>query len=801
MKKIAGLFWLLLVATLIACVAQQPQPTLPPTTVEVDPTLTPATPSLPPIDGDTEPRPLATLADANGNQADFVQNELLIASDDQAEVDAFVARWQGEVLMTIDPADHGIAGVPAMHLIRFDPTAADSTALVSDLAAIDPDSRGDLTVSSSAAVGLLAAAATEASDGVEVAVNWVSETTLFEDHSTTEAPTGPAGYTPDAYDWSYMRRGGAMDIDVVSAWEMLELSGKLGNRVEIGILDGGFIINDDIPAGWEAHSVVGGDALNRAGTGDSDWHGTTVAMAAAGVADNNFGAAGPAGPIGDLVLVYTTYDFFMSIAAVLEAAGRGADILNMSYKSKVPATVSFTVEPFNIVTAQVRAAGVLMFASAGNEGDDVDAEDCIFVIFDEICWEETWYTPCENAGVICVGGVNDGSKSRHASSNYGSEEVDIFAPWSAYVLDDPQAPTTNDVRWAGGTSIASPFAAAVAALIWAADPGLSANQVESILMSTATSSPDSKVNLIVDAFRAVRDVLGNLDPDITITAPADGSNVNYGGLNIIDFDADTTDFEDGDGCCTVSWSSDLDGPLGNGLSIQYAFSGVGVHQITATATDSDGNSSSDTITLNVTGSPPVVTILDPSPGEEFTRTIPEVLAATVSDVNEPLANLCAGAVWTSTVLTDVIPDGTCTPAVTFLTNGARTLTLSATDSDGNSDSDSVSITVVDPPPTGPPIAIILEPQEGEQFERDASIFFEGTAFDPDGDAMTYRWVVTDHFGTDHVIGTTLTFNWTPADDLFGGCGAQTETLTFTATDLDMDIGFDTFDFFVNMGLC
>ena len=28
-----------------------------------------------------------------------------------------------------------------------------------------------------------------------------------------------------------------------------------------------------------------------------------------------------------------------------------------------------------------------------------------------VCWERTWYTPCENAGVICVGGLAGDSTS------------------------------------------------------------------------------------------------------------------------------------------------------------------------------------------------------------------------------------------------------------------------------------------------------------------------------------------------------------------------------------------------------
>jgi hypothetical protein len=783
MPRKIHLGWIVLLVALVACVAAQP---LTPTTITVDPTLTPATPSLPPIDGETEPRPVATLTDGTGAQSDFVANELLLFSDDQTAVDAFVARWGGELLATVDPADHGIADVGTMHLIRIDPALADNASLVTDLMAIDPDSRSDLNVSSDAAVGLLAAAASEGADGMEVAVNWVSQNAVFEDDSTTEAPTGPNGYSSDAFDWSYMRRGGAMDINVTGAWQMLEIDGKLGNRVEIAILDGGFVPNDDWPAGWEAHSVVGGNALNREGVGSSVWHGTDVAAAAGSLADNGFGAAGAAGPVADLLLVYTTYDFFFSIAAVLEAAGRGADIINMSYRSEVPATVSWTVLPFEATTAAVRAAGVLIFGSAGNDGINVDEEDCFIV-----CWEETWHTPCENVGVICVGGVRDGSKSRDPGSNYGPEAVDIWAPFSTYVKRDVPNPGVNDAR----------FAAGVAALIWAADPSLSANQVEAILFSTATSSPDSRVNRIVNAFRGVRDVLGDLDPSITITSPSNGATVDYGGLNIIDFSASTDDFEDGEDCCTVSWSSNLDGALGNGLDIQYAFSGAAVHQITATVTDSGGNSSSDTITLNVTGTPPAVTILDPSPGETFTKGIPEVLAATVIDVNEPLSNLCANAVWTSTVGTDNVPDGTCTPQVTFLTTGARTLTLTVADSDGNEGSDSVNITIIDPPPSGPPTAIILEPQENELFDNMASILIEGAAFDPDGGAMTYEWVVNDQFGSDHVIGTTLTFNWTPFGTVPANCGSATVQLTLTATDEDLDTGSDTIEFAIFWPIC
>jgi hypothetical protein len=55
------------------------------------------------------------------------------------------------------------------------------------------------------------------------------------------------------------------------------------------------------------------------------------------------------------------------------------------------------VLPFEAATALTRASGALLFASAGNDGLDVDSEDGFI-----FCWEDTLFTPCENAGVTVV---------------------------------------------------------------------------------------------------------------------------------------------------------------------------------------------------------------------------------------------------------------------------------------------------------------------------------------------------------------------------------------------------------------
>jgi len=108
----------------------------------------------------------------------------------------------------------------------------------------------------------------------------------------------------------------------------------------------------------------------------------------------------------------------------------------------------------------------------------------------------------------------------------------------------------------------------------------------------------------------------NTPPTTTITAPSDATTVTEG--TAITFEATASDAEDGDLSASVSWTSDLDGALGSGGSLNATLS-VGTHSITASVTDSGSLSDSDTIQVTVeedAGNPPVTIVLTPISSED-----------------------------------------------------------------------------------------------------------------------------------------------------------------------------------------
>ena len=417
-------FWigrLFLLASLAACTPSQPV-NIPISTVVVDASVKPFVSQLEGINGGPA-RAVTTMSDQNGSQVDFVQNELIVMTERRADLDTLLARWQGKILDSLDPASLGVAGAKALYLIRVDTSKADTSKLAQEFKALSPNVRSDLKVGSQTGLELLAVQTQEALAGALLTPNWVLQPSGIEYGTVTESANGDNDaangmtYSADAATWPYMREGGPQDIGVTKAWAALSLAGRLGNKVPVAILDGGFQQNVDLPntvnlGGWNVMNPA-----NCTGGSACPWHGTGTSLTAFGLPDNGFGVAGVAGPVAQRILVHGQYDAWSAmfqVAALTNFPTTRPRVVNMSFGGNFPAVAASAASvPLNIFTSTIRDAGILIVAAAGNDNLDLSDEDCFIV-----CWAKRSIFPCELNNVLCVGGIARNSRVRAGFSNY-----------------------------------------------------------------------------------------------------------------------------------------------------------------------------------------------------------------------------------------------------------------------------------------------------------------------------------------------------------------------------------------------
>src|SRR5262249_23379695 len=143
----------------------------------------------------------------------------------------------------------------------------------------------------------------------------------------------------------------------------------------------------------------------------------------------------------------------------------------------------------------------------------------------------------------------------------------------------------------------------------------------------------------------------------------------------ITFSADATDAESGNLSSSITWLSSLNGPMGNGPSINVAALSPGTHTITARVQDAGDAVGQAQITLKV-NHPPVVTITAPANGRVFyVDELPVALGALATDIED--GDVRAGIQWSSNL------DGPLGTGPSVSTSGLRigthTLTAAVTD--------------------------------------------------------------------------------------------------------------------------
>jgi hypothetical protein len=175
---------------------------------------------------------------------------------------------------------------------------------------------------------------------------------------------------------------------------------------------------------------------------------------------------------------------------------------------------------------------------------------------------------------------------------------------------DPRNPMPDTrVGTTAGTSFSSPYVAGVAALTWAANPALSAAQVEDILLrATHTTSADSRVHRWVNALGAVMTAAGRDTPPFLRILNRDFT-VPQGAT--IDLSAVVEELQRQP--VTVVWrrGGAVVG-MGTRVNLGTASWPLGQNIVEAQATDSAGNASAiDTVrvTVNAPMSPPVSVLI------------------------------------------------------------------------------------------------------------------------------------------------------------------------------------------------
>jgi serine protease len=344
--------------------------------------------------------------------------------------------------------------------------------------------------------------------------------------------------------WQYFESIGGLRM--TSAWDS-----AIGSNVVVAVLDTGYRPHSDLvgnllpgydliddtfvsqdgdgrdsdaldPGDWD----TAGQCYSGSPGSDSSWHGTHVAGSIVAETDNGTGVAGVAFDARVVpVRVLGRCGGYMSDIAdgIIWAAGgtvsgapanaNPAQVLNLSLGGS--GSCSFTSQAAIDIA---RSQGSTVIVAAGNANTDGSNS-----------------TPANCTGVITVAATNRAG-ARAYYSNYGAV-VDVAAPGGELFSGDytngilstqntgTTSPGSDSYEFYQGTSMAAPHVAGVAALLYATDPSITPDGVESILKNTARAFPGSCSQCgsgIVDATAAVAAAAGGSGDVLDNGTPVNG---------------------------------------------------------------------------------------------------------------------------------------------------------------------------------------------------------------------------------------------------------------------------------------
>lgn len=477
-------------------------------------------------------------------------------------------------------------------------------------------------------------------------------------------------------DWKIKPQMTTNDPYFSSAWHLTKIQAPTawdtatGGGVTIAILDSG--VDSSHPdfagklvSGWNFYD-------NNSNTADVYGHGTQVAGVAAAASNNSVGVTSVAGGANIMPIRVTDTSgmgyLSMMASGITWAADNGARVANLSFEAAGGyATVQNAAQ-------YMKNKGGLVVTAAGNSGA-----------------QQTF----SYSDVVVVVSATDSNDAKTSWSNFG-DFVNIAAPGTGIWT------TTNGGGYAAasGTSVASPVAAGVVALIMDANPSLGAAEVENVLFSTAqdlgTAGKDTyygygRVNAAAAAQSASSyRVTDTAVPTVAFASPSSGATVK--GLTSISVNA-----SDNVGVTKVELrangnlvATDIASPFG--FSWDSTTVPDGAASLVAYAYDAAGNYSTATISVKVSNTadttPPTAAIKNPGANSKVSGSVSVSASATDNVSVAKVALFIDGSQVATANGSSVSYNWNTRKAAA----GNHTLKVDATDAAGNVGSQTIQVT-------------------------------------------------------------------------------------------------------------